>query len=343
MEIDEAILQLGLKLDAWWDGFSPMLNSEDRVAQGAALLHGFEIAKEFDRLKADGLAAITALLDRHDAVADEERAASLVRGFELGARLAGTLHDEFGDAADGETKVVRLMDAIVKALDAIGPGRAALAVLLDHPDAGVRAAAGAHLFDLMPKRVRPILRQIEEEARGSSAGFRAHWALLARERERKSRADSRAVAVPGAGHESDTFRELLIRYRHAVVDRLECIYEVGDSSDPQDRFLIIDFADRPQDYVQCVFDTWTKLLCEASSGFFYTEPRSYWLPAESVAALGRLGFSTDDSSGNFRIWLNLAHPPDLNAIADFLLKALHEGYGARAEMELRFDAPLARI
>jgi hypothetical protein len=82
---------------------------------------------------------------------------------------------------------VRLTDAIVKALDTIGHGRAALAVLLDHPDPGVRALAGAYLIDLLPERVGPILHQIEEEARGRSAGFRAHWALLAWEREGKSR------------------------------------------------------------------------------------------------------------------------------------------------------------
>ncbi len=33
--------------------------------------------------------------------------------------------------------------------------------------------------------------------------------------------------------------------------------------------------------------------------------------------------------------------PDLNAIADFMLRALHDGYGASAERELRFNAPLA--
>jgi hypothetical protein len=187
MNIDESIVQLGQKLDAWWDGFSPMLDSDDRVAQGKALLHGFAIAKEFDRLKADGLATITALLDRHDPVADDERAASLIRGFEFAARLADTLHDEFCDTADGETKVVRLMDAIVKALDAIGSGRSALAALLNHPNAGVRALAGAYLIDLMPDRVVPILRDIADSEDGNSAHFRASWALLAWERERKSR------------------------------------------------------------------------------------------------------------------------------------------------------------
>jgi hypothetical protein len=141
-----------------------------------------------------------------------------------------------------------------------------------------------------------------------------------------------------------TFRELLIQYRCPVVDRLQRIYEAAGPADDQDRFLIIDFPDRPQDYVQCVFDSRTRMLCEASSGFFYDppdRPRTYRLPADAIAALGRLGFSTDDSAGNFQIWFDVADPPDFNAIADFMLKALHDGYGARADMKLDFNAPFA--
>ncbi len=43
--------------------------------------------------------------------------------------------------------------------------------------------------------------------------------------------------------------------------------------------------------------------CEASSGYYYNKegtPRTFFLPREAIAALGRLGFSTDDSQGNFR-------------------------------------------
>jgi hypothetical protein len=188
MEIDEAIVQLAEKLDAWWeDDISPLLDSKDRVAQAKALLSGFELVKEFDRLKADGLAAITALLARQDEATKEQRTASLIRGFEFGAKLADTLHDEIRDIVNGETKVLRLMDEIVKALDTIGAGREALAVLLDHPEPGVRSSAGAYLIDLMPQRVIPILRQIEERRDASSASFRAHWILLNWEREGKSR------------------------------------------------------------------------------------------------------------------------------------------------------------
>ena len=187
MEIDESIAQLGEKLQEWFYGNVPTFASDDRQAQAEALLRGFELVKEFDRLKADGLAALTALLARQDVTTEEQRVASLIRGFEFGAKLADTLHDEIRDIADGETKVVHLMDEIVKALNAIGSGRAALAVLLDHPDAGVRALAGFYLIDLMPERVVPILRQIEEKKDASSALFRAHWALLGWELDGKSR------------------------------------------------------------------------------------------------------------------------------------------------------------
>ena len=176
MEIDASIIELGEKLDAWWDDFCPMLDSGDRAAQGNTLLRGFEIAKEFDRLKAQGLSAIAALLDRHDAVTQEERATSLIRGFEFGGRLADTLHDEFRDI-DGETEVWRLLDRIVLDLNEIGSGRAALELLFDNPDAGIRASAGSYLIDLMPERVVPMLRQIDEKSDGSSPSFGAHWAL----------------------------------------------------------------------------------------------------------------------------------------------------------------------
>jgi hypothetical protein len=65
-----------------------------------------------------------------------------------------------------------------------------LDTLLDHTDPGVRALAGAYLIDLLPERVSSVLRQVEKELRGRSAGFRAHWTLLAWERERKSRFNS---------------------------------------------------------------------------------------------------------------------------------------------------------
>jgi hypothetical protein len=156
-----------------------------------------------------------------------------------------------------------------------------------------------------------------------------------------------ALLAPDATRAEDSaeaFRQLLIQYRCPVVDRLEQIYERLDTTNPQNWFLIISFAARPHDYVQCVFDTRIRMLCEAASGFYdnvATEPRARRLPASTIAALGRLGFSTDDSAGNFQVWLDVADPPDLNTMADFILKALHVGFDARSIDTLEFNAPVA--
>ena len=145
MEIDDAIVQLGAKLDAWLDGNLATISSMDRVAQFKAILTGVEITKELDLLKAKGVAAITALLDRQDAIAEDERVASLVRTFVFAAKLAATLSDELMDT-NGYNKVTGLMIGIANALDATGSGRAALAVLLDNADNRVRAFAGVYLI-----------------------------------------------------------------------------------------------------------------------------------------------------------------------------------------------------
>jgi hypothetical protein len=188
MDVDARIVELGAKLDEWLDGNLVTLASPVHAKQAEALLRGFDITRELERIKARGLKAITALINRHDQ-ADDGRAASLIRGFEFSAKLAHSLHDELLDT-DGETKIWRLMDAIVLALEKIGSGRAALAVLLDRPDAGVRVSASWYLIDLMPERVVPLLREIDEKNEGKSADFTAHWGLLAWERERKSRFNS---------------------------------------------------------------------------------------------------------------------------------------------------------
>jgi hypothetical protein len=185
MEINESIARLGAELDACWDVLSPLLNSEDRAAQAKVLLRGVTLIKEYDRLKAEGLTAIQALLDRRDA-AEGPRITSLVNAFAFAAKLANTLHDQFHDI-DGETQVARFTEAIVKSLEDIGTSRTPLAVLLDHADAGVRAWAGACLIDLQPDRVVPILRDIEKKEFANGAHFTASFALFRWEHEAKAR------------------------------------------------------------------------------------------------------------------------------------------------------------
>jgi hypothetical protein len=157
-----------------------------------------------------------------------------------------------------------------------------------------------------------------------------------------------ALVVSSAAWAEDdvtvTLCDLLAQYRCAVVDRLEQIYKAAPSSHPQNLFLIVYFAARPNDYVQCVFDPLTHMFCEAASGFYdnvANKPRTRRLPASAIAALDRLGFSTDDSAGNFQASFDVAEPPDLNAIADLIPKALHDAFDARAGVTLLFEAPLA--
>lgn len=185
MNFDEFIAALGEKLDTWLESHLAVFASQDRAAWAKALLGGFAITNELDKIKAEGLAAIALLLDAQHGIPAEKRTASLVRAFSFAAQLKAALHDELGDT-DAYNELVLKMNTIANALDESRPGRAALAVLLDHPKDSVRATAGAYLVDLMPDRVVPILREIDQRDEGSSADFTAHWALRGWELKQKA-------------------------------------------------------------------------------------------------------------------------------------------------------------
>lgn len=143
-----------------------------------------------------------------------------------------------------------------------------------------------------------------------------------------------------------SLRALLLEYRCPLVDRLERIYEFGDHNSHRDRFIAVTAPRHRHGYVQCMFAERRSLLyCEASSGFYYDKegaPRTQWLARDKIEALSRLGFSTDDSKGNFSLENPLGPRPDFNALADLILQALHDSYEARAETKLEFDAPFAK-
>ena len=185
MNFDESIAALGAKLDAWLDSDLPAFKSQDRTAWAKALLDGIEITNEIDKLVAEGWAAIALLLDAQHGTAVEERTASLVRAFAFAAQLKAALHDEVGEPETCNELVLK-MNSITGMLDETPAGRAALAALLDHAKDSVRASAGAHLVDLMPDRVVPILREIDQKGGGNSADFTAHWALLDWELKQKA-------------------------------------------------------------------------------------------------------------------------------------------------------------
>jgi hypothetical protein len=148
-------------------------------------------------------------------------------------------------------------------------------------------------------------------------------------------ATSLDLSVPGLA-------ALYARYRCPIEDKLRRIYDSGDPAVERDRFLIIEVDIKKQAYVQCVFhDHELKILCEVASGFYFDDPRTFYLPPDNIAALGRLGFSTDDSKGNFVLDADVGRKPDFGAIAEGMLNALFYGFDADAATDLNFIAPYA--
>ncbi len=186
MPIDESISQLAEKLDAWFDGVRPLLESNDLAAQSKVLLDGVEILKKFDRLKEEGIATLDALLARQDATSQEERVVSLVQGFIFAAKLWETLGNELPDV-DAINEVARRMRDIISRLDAFEPSRVSLAALLDYPNDMVRVCAGEYLINSIPERVVPVLRAIDKKNEGREADKRAMTILFPWDWEQKEK------------------------------------------------------------------------------------------------------------------------------------------------------------
>jgi hypothetical protein len=171
----------------------------------------------------------------------------------------------------------------------------------------------------------------------SSRRVRARWlwgaALLA----------LAALSATAAGATSDArFTEFRDLHRCEIVRRLAVIQATNRK---RDRFLILAMVHHPARYVQCLFDeAGTAMLCEASSGY-YTEgngkSRLFRASPEAVAELAWLGFSTDDSQGNFQRKVAAKSPEDLEAVANLLLTAIYRAYGARPSSAMQIIAPLA--
>ena len=156
-----------------------------------------------------------------------------------------------------------------------------------------------------------------------------------------------AVALDtSAAWASDTeLSAYLDRYRCPIVERLKWIHATLPRA--KDRYLILGVRQAPQAYVQCLFlDNDTRVLCEASSGFYATlagETRLYRPSPTARAALKKLGFSMDDSDGNYQRMLVICGDGDLKTVADLMLSALYVGYAVREpSVTVEADAPLAR-
>ena len=122
------------------------------------------------------------------------------------------------------------------------------------------------------------------------------------------------VAASPARAGPDPLVELLEKDRCPVADRLQRLTETGDPAQDHDRFIVVAMPAPRRGYVQCLFhDNETRVLCEAASGFTEAkpgEPRTVRLAPAKIAALGRLGVSTDDRAGNFAGDRAVAAPPD---------------------------------
>jgi hypothetical protein len=141
---------------------------------------------------------------------------------------------------------------------------------------------------------------------------------------------------------NDGVEEYLAKYRCGVLLRLEVVHSIEPRG--MDRFIILGLKHHPHGYVQCLMiDNDTRVLCEASSGFWLPPegaPPISVVPPAGVSALAALGFSTDISEGNFQKMLSI-RDGDFGEVADLMLLALYHGYGVRSpRASVRIDTPL---
>jgi hypothetical protein len=153
-----------------------------------------------------------------------------------------------------------------------------------------------------------------------------------------------SLLTPGVSRaDAPDLRALLIKYRCPIYDRLVRIHDAGDVTSDRHRFIVISLPD--EHYVQCIFHGSARMFyCEASTGFYETKQgarRTAFLSRAAVERLAELGFSKDDTKGNLSLDRDIGTDPDYQSLADLMLTALYVGYGARAGMELKIDAPFA--
>lgn len=153
-----------------------------------------------------------------------------------------------------------------------------------------------------------------------------------------------ATAPRPAAADGDNLGGFLSAYRCPVIVRLAGIHARGDRKREDERFLILALARDENSYVQCAFfDEDRRILCEAASGYYNAPegaPRTAYLPADSIAALAKLGFSTDDSHGNFQRETEIRGRSDFDSVAELLLTALYESYGARLNTKIEVHSAL---
>jgi len=147
--------------------------------------------------------------------------------------------------------------------------------------------------------------------------------------------------MPAWSTDDGGLENFVATYRCAVVARLEGLYSNTDPALADHRYIILARQDDPQSYVQCLFvDRASRMLCEASSGFYFNkpnEPRTIDWPAAAKRELASLGFDTSQQEGNFQQLVPTTRVDDLGAVAALLLKSLYSGYGARLDTAIELS------
>jgi hypothetical protein len=110
--------------------------------------------------------------------------------------------------------------------------------------------------------------------------------------------------------------------------------------DEQNRYLILHPKGRLGAYAQCAFfDGGHSVHCEVASPFY-----ARWNNPPDIArkpAVARLGYSLDDSKGNYIREFKVddeKSPP----LAEFMLRSLYESFLDNPDARVMFETPLAR-
>jgi hypothetical protein len=150
-----------------------------------------------------------------------------------------------------------------------------------------------------------------------------------------------ACTVPAAAGTDEALDDFVAMYHCAVVEMIARVH-AHPHPEQMHRFIILDRLDAGSSYVQCLFfHSDHAMLCEAASGFYASrgdEPRLW--PSERKA-LADLGFSKDGSHGNFQRYFTIRSTSQFDTIADVMLRALYEGYGARKDEIIEVHSPYA--
>lgn len=167
-----------------FEQFEPGTTANDQKAQFEAIRRMALAEKEIQAILAEQDAAVKALLGKKGdgkESSKDNRVKTLLKAYEFCARRRDVAKDVLGDV-NTYNKITKQMIALAKEFEEIKPDWKLLLVpFLDHTNAAVRASAAEDLVKLMPERALPVLRQLEEEHRGTSAGMIAYWAIAMHE------------------------------------------------------------------------------------------------------------------------------------------------------------------